>query len=101
PSQSSTVESSSRDRDVAAAADSSSLDLNLAPSVRFPFRPQFPQMPAANQVLFFDAILRAGMVGGSPASQRYGFDFHTYNHPVAASEIQAVAGAQSDSDSSS
>lgn len=101
PSQSSTVESSSRDRD--AAADSSPLDLNLAPAVsvagpvRFPFQHQFPPVPAANQVFYFDAVLRAGMVGPRPC-QGFGFN---YNHPVAASEFHATSGAQSDSDSSS
>ncbi|XP_061341584.1 ethylene-responsive transcription factor 4 [Gastrolobium bilobum] len=106
PSQSSTVESSSRDRDSAAVvADSSPLDLNLAPavagSVRFPFQHQFPppamvfpgMMPAANQVLYFDAVLRAGMVAHRPYQQRFGF-----NQPALASEFH---GAQSDSDSSS
>lgn len=104
PSQSSTVESSSRDRDAAAAvADSSPLDLNLAPAgagfashVRFPFQHQFPPMPVANQALFFDAVLRSGMVGPRPG-QRF-FDFKL---PLAASEFHATAGAQSDSDSSS
>lgn len=105
PSQSSTVESSSRDRDV--AADSSPLDLNLAPAVtvtsanaRYPFQHQFTPMnavfpgpvPPANQVLFFDAVLRAGM--GVPR----GFGFGYNHHPVAASEFHATA---SDSDSSS
>ncbi|TKY71731.1 Ethylene-responsive transcription factor 4 [Spatholobus suberectus] len=99
PSQSSTVESSSRDRDV--AADSSPLDLNLAPAAaaRFPFQHQFAPIgavfpgavPAANQVFFFDAVLRAGMAGPR------GFGFG-YGHPVAASELHATA---SDSDSSS
>lgn len=111
PSQSSTVESSSRDRDV--AADSSPLDLNLAPAasspaitvtsaanLRFPFQHQFAPMnavfpgpvPPANQVLFFDAVLRAGM--GVPR----GFGFSYNHHPVVASEFHATA---SDSDSSS
>lgn len=100
PSQSSTVESSSRDRDV--AADSSPLDLNLAPSAaaRFPFQHQLPpinavfsgHLPAANQVLYFDAVLRAGM--GVPRGLGFGYN----HHPVAASEFHATA---SDSDSSS
>jgi hypothetical protein len=81
PSQSSTVESSSRDRD--AAADSSPLDLNLTPSingpVRFPFQHRYTPMPAVNQTFCFDDVLRAGMVN-------YGY---------------ATAPAQSDSDSSS
>ncbi|RDX93808.1 Ethylene-responsive transcription factor 4, partial [Mucuna pruriens] len=103
PSQSSTVESSSRDRDI--AADSSPLDLNLAPSAiavpsaRFPSQHQFPlvpavfpgTVPAANQVLYFDAVLRAGM--GGPRG--FGFGYH---RPVPASEFHATA---SDSDSSS
>ncbi|QCD76783.1 EREBP-like factor [Vigna unguiculata] len=96
PSQSSTVESSSRDRDV--AADSSPLDLNLAPAAvsaaRFPFQHQFPVFPAAaaNQVLYFDAVIRAGL--GGPR----GFGFGYNQHPVAASEFHATT---SDSDSSS
>ncbi|KAK7327847.1 hypothetical protein VNO77_21940 [Canavalia gladiata] len=99
PSQSSTVESSSRDRDH--AADSSPLDFNLAPS-RFPFQHHFPPigavfpaaLPTANQVLYFDSVIRAGMVDPRPC-QRFGFD---YKHPVAASEFHATT---SDSDSSS
>lgn len=97
PSQSSTVESSSRDRD--AVADSSPLDLNLAPAavssgaVRFPFQHRFSPMPGVNQVFFFDA----GMVGSSPF-QGFGLN---YNLPMAASKFHATAGAQSDSDSSS
>jgi len=95
PSQSSTVESSSRDRD--AAADSSPLDLNLAPAsvsaARFPFQHQFPGFPAAaNQVFYLDAVLRAGL--GAPR----GFGFGYNQHPVAASEFHATT---SDSDSSS
>ncbi|GAU23615.1 hypothetical protein TSUD_386040 [Trifolium subterraneum] len=82
PSQSSTVESSSRDRD--AAADSSPLDLNLAPSingpVRFPFQHRYTPMPVVNQTFCFDDVLRAGMVN-------YGY--------------ATAAPAQSDSDSSS
>ncbi|GAU23614.1 hypothetical protein TSUD_386030 [Trifolium subterraneum] len=81
-SQSSTVESSSRDRD--AAADSSPLDLNLAPSingpVRFPFQHRYTPMPVVNQTFCFDDVLRAGMVN-------YGY--------------ATAAPAQSDSDSSS
>lgn len=88
PSQSSTVESSSRDRDV--AADSSPpLDLNLAPaSARFPFHHQFPPIaavfpgtvPPSNQVFYLDAVLRAGM--GAPR----GFAFGYNQHPAAASD---------------
>ncbi|WJX22321.1 hypothetical protein P8452_11639 [Trifolium repens] len=81
PSQSSTVESSSRDRD--AAADSSPLDLNLTPSingpVRFPFQHRYTPIPTVNQTFCFDDVLRAGMVN-------YGY---------------TTAPAQSDSDSSS
>ncbi|KAK7302824.1 hypothetical protein RJT34_13721 [Clitoria ternatea] len=104
PSQSSTVESSSRDRNHA-AADSSPLDLNLAPvvaSARFPFQHQFPPIgavfpsagPPVNQMLYFDAVLRAGMVGPRPR-QFFGFE---YGLPVTASELHAAA---SESDSSS
>ena len=121
PSQSSTVESSSRDREPAAhMVDSSPFDLNLSfaggagfstSSVKFPFQqppPPPPQhagavfsysMPAANQVLYFDAVLRAGVVNGHPF-QRFGFD----NRSAVASGFQATAsegGVQSDSDSSS
>jgi len=93
PSQSSTVESSSRDRDV--AADSSPLDLNLAPASAFQHR--FTPMPAVNQTFCFDAVLRAGMVN-SRSSYGYGFE---YNPPMEASGFHATVGAQSDSDSSS
>ncbi|KAK7412374.1 hypothetical protein VNO78_03830 [Psophocarpus tetragonolobus] len=83
PSQSSTIESSSRDRDI--ASDSSPLDLNLAPtsvSSRFPF-PIFPG--SANQVFYLDAAPRVFHFG--------------YNHvPVAATEFHATV---SDSNSSS
>ncbi|CAL5183472.1 unnamed protein product [Lathyrus oleraceus] len=92
PSQSSTVESSSRDRD--AAADSSPLDLNLAPSikglVRFPFQHRFTPMPAVSQPFYFDSNLRAG--------KGYGFE---YFPSVKASGFHATTGAHSDSDSSS
>ncbi|CAJ2658973.1 unnamed protein product [Trifolium pratense] len=82
PSQSSTVESSSRDRDV--AADSSPLDLNLAP-VRFPFQNRYTPMPEVNQTFCFDDVLRAGMV----------------NYGYATATAMAAAPVQSDSDSSS
>nr|AAD00708.1 ethylene-responsive element binding protein homolog [Stylosanthes hamata] len=104
PSQSSTVESSSRDRDsysaaaATAVADSSPLDLNLAPQELDspdPFGSHSTQpfavfpggMPAAKQALYLDAVLRASMASHG----QFGFG---YNRP-------AAAGAQSDSDSSS
>ncbi|CAI8591105.1 unnamed protein product [Vicia faba] len=99
PSQSSTVESSSRDRDAAAADSSPPLDLNLAPPirgpVRFPFQHRFTlnPMPAVNQAqaFYFDANLRAG--------KGYGFE---YFPSVTASGIhETTTGAHSDSDSSS
>ncbi|WP_206668853.1 hypothetical protein, partial [Escherichia coli] len=73
------VESSTPDLESpAVVADSSPFDLNLAPAaLRFPFPP-----PAANQVLFFDSILRAGYVAAG--------EFHVTS-----------SGAQSNSDSSS
>ncbi|KAL5575371.1 hypothetical protein UlMin_017070 [Ulmus minor] len=112
PSQSSTVESSSREP--ALMVDSSPLDLNLghgvtsAPgfgsTVRFPFQQVSPAsvgtvfgVPAANHVLYFDAVVRAGMVK-SHQYQRLRFDHQ------AASEFHAASfggGVQSDSDSSS
>ncbi|KAK7246467.1 hypothetical protein RIF29_41335 [Crotalaria pallida] len=114
PSQSSTVESSSRDRESPAViSDSSPLDLNLAPSasaaaaaMRFPFHHQIAAMPAANQVLFFDAVLRGGL-GGPSSFQRFGFNFNFNNNNnnninhVSNGEFHVASGAQSNSDSSS
>ncbi|KAF5473055.1 hypothetical protein F2P56_009700 [Juglans regia] len=117
PSQSSTVESSSREP--ALMVDSSPLDLNLATghggasspaSLRFPFQQhhcrQVPAvqvftgaMPAANQMIYFDAVVRAGMVQAQPY-QRLNFD----RAHAAANDFHAAAfarGFQSDSDSSS
>lgn len=108
PSQSSTVESSSREP--ALMVDSSPLDLNLAHGLgggfasgaRFPF-PHVPAvgavfgMPSANHVLYFDALVRAGMMK-SHQYKELRFDHH------ASSDFHAAAfagGAQSDSDSSS
>ncbi|KAI4296784.1 hypothetical protein L6164_036709 [Bauhinia variegata] len=111
PSQSSTVESSSREP--ALMAESSPLDLNFAvtSSVKFPFQKQhlqqFPSLgavfpgavPAVNQTLYFDAVLRPGMVALHPCQQ-----FQYDHHHMKASEFHATASggrAQSDSDSSS
>ncbi|KAE9591711.1 putative transcription factor AP2-EREBP family [Lupinus albus] len=99
PSQSSTVESSSRDRDrdrdhesPLVISDSSTFDLNFVPStVTFPFQHQLTAVPAENKVLFYDAVLRGGLVGSR-------FD---YNNMVAASEFHVASGTQSNSDSSS
>ncbi|XP_015890748.3 ethylene-responsive transcription factor 4 [Ziziphus jujuba] len=108
PSQSSTVESSSRES--AVMVDSSPLDLNLgrglgggfASGVRFPF-PHVPavgavfSMPSANHLLYFDAVVRAGMMK-SHQYKELRFDHH------ASCDLHAAAfagGVQSDSDSSS
>lgn len=111
PSQSSTVESSSREP--ALLVDSSPLDLNLGhgfgagaggfgSGVRFPF-PHIPAvgavfgMPSANHVLYFDAVVRAGLMK-SRQFKELRFDHH------ASSDFHAPAfsgGVQSDSDSSS
>ncbi|KAB1221974.1 Ethylene-responsive transcription factor 4 [Morella rubra] len=117
PSQSSTVESSSREP--ALMVDSSPLDLNIAHShvgsagfgssnVRFPFQPHHGQVqavqvfaggiPAANHMIYFDSVVRAGMVQSQPY-QRLNLD-----RTQAASDFNGVTfarGAQSDSDSSS
>ncbi|KAG7962359.1 hypothetical protein I3843_09G062900 [Carya illinoinensis] len=116
PSQSSTVESSSREP--AQMVDSSPLDLNLShghgggsgpANLIFPFQQQHHRqapavqvfsggIPAANHMIFFDAIFRAGMAQGQPY-QRLSFD----RAPLV-SDIHAAAlghGVQSDSDSSS
>lgn len=104
PSQSSTVESSSREP--ALMVDSSPLDLNLGhggytSAVRFPFQ-QVPAtvfgMPAArNHLLYFDAVVRAGMVKSVPY-QRLRFDHQAVSDFHAGS---FTGGFQSDSDSSS
>ncbi|EXC30579.1 Ethylene-responsive transcription factor 4 [Morus notabilis] len=104
PSQSSTVESSSREP--ALMVDSSPLDLNLGhgftSAVRFPFQ-QVPAvgtvfgMPVPNNVLYFDAVVRAGLLQ-SHQYQRLRFDHQ------AVSDFRAgsfAGGVQSDSDSSS
>ncbi|CAL0309323.1 unnamed protein product [Lupinus luteus] len=97
PSQTSTVESSSRDRDrdhesPLVVSDSSPFDLNFAPStLSFPFHHQLTAMPAENKVLFFDAVLRGGLVGSR----------FSYKNMVAASEFHVASGTQSNSDSSS
>ncbi|KAF4350623.1 ethylene-responsive transcription factor 4 [Cannabis sativa] len=112
PSQSSTVESSSREP--ALMVESSPLDLNLghgfgsanSSAVRFPFQP-LPAvgavygMPTTNQqVLYFDPYVHAGLVNGHHHQQlqRLRFDHQAARNYHAAS---FAGGAQSDSDSSS
>jgi EREBP-like factor len=108
PSQSSTVESSSREP--ALMMDSSPLDLNLTDcgagfgpaTVKFPFQQHNRQvptvgvfaggMPVTNQMIYFDAIARAGLVTSQPY-QRPKFDHFQ--------SAEFVRVAQSDSDSSS
>lgn len=109
PSQSSTVESSSREP--ALMIDSSPLDLNLGAgigvgggggggvfnaAVRFPFQPMGSVFGAANQVFYFDAI--AAMKSQQQQyHQRLRFDRQqSYNFHAAAN-----GSVQSDSDSSS
>ncbi|XWS18423.1 hypothetical protein CRYUN_Cryun32bG0042700 [Craigia yunnanensis] len=108
PSQSSTVESSSREPTL--MIDSSPLNINLghgavtgygSPTVGFPiqkgspvagvFAPGIPAV-ASPQVFYFDAFLRPGVVKGQ-TYQRMRFDHHDFH--------ATVNGAQSDSDSSS
>ncbi|KAJ7968596.1 Ethylene-responsive transcription factor [Quillaja saponaria] len=117
PSQSSTVESSSREP--ALMVDSSPLDLNLShegpgflsTSVKFPFQHHQQQIQpvgaifsgelmAANHAFYFDAVVRAGMMGNHPY-QRFRSNEHL---PVPPSDFRSSAfsgGALSDSDSSS
>ncbi|KAK8504017.1 hypothetical protein V6N13_092756 [Hibiscus sabdariffa] len=104
PSQSSTVESSSREP--ALVIDSSPLDLNLVQgepltgyvptAVRFPFQ-QAAVVPyiAGPKVFYFDPFVRPGVVNGQQF-QRLRFDHH---HNFQASTFNG--GVQSDSDSSS
>ncbi|PQM34888.1 AP2/EREBP family transcription factor-like protein 18 [Prunus yedoensis var. nudiflora] len=125
PSQSSTVESSSREPP-ALMVDSSPLDLNLAHGVssggfgsgpmRFPFQHQqvstvgavigvpASAAAAANHVLYFDSVFRAGMVKSHQFHQRLRFDHHNLQqhdfHTYGGGGVFAC-GAQSDSDSSS
>ncbi|MBA0694487.1 hypothetical protein Goari_004771 [Gossypium aridum] len=101
PSQSSTVESSSREP--ALMVDSSPLDLNLVQgeavtgyvptAVRFPFQQASP-VPyiAGRKVFYFEPFVRPGAVKGHPF-QRFGFDHHDLH--------ATFNGVQSDSDSSS
>ncbi|KAM1319985.1 hypothetical protein ACFX14_005059 [Malus domestica] len=125
PSQSSTVESSSREPP-ALMVDSSPFDLNLAHGVssggfgsapmRFPF--QHHQVPgigpfigvpassaaAANHMLYFDSVFRAGMLKNHQIQQRLRFDqanFHQHDIQAAGGGGGFAGGAQSDSDSSS
>ncbi|KAK6932600.1 AP2/ERF domain [Dillenia turbinata] len=97
PSQSSTVESSSREREM---VDSPPVDLNLfGSSIRFPFQHHNHQMlpvpSMANQVYFFDAFLSPGLVGHQNQPLRFDHQLHGKGVAVASSA------AQSDSDSSS
>lgn len=112
PAQSSTVESSSRDREPAHMVDSSPLDLNLSSShaggsvtssVRFPFQQQFLPAattvfpganPALNHVFYFDAVLRASMAAGHP------FQGIVFDQRRSAAREFRSGGVQSDSDSS-
>ncbi|KAL1095418.1 hypothetical protein V6Z11_D06G155100 [Gossypium hirsutum] len=101
PSQSSTVESSSREP--ALMVDSSPLDLNLVQgeavtgyvptAVRFPFQQASP-VPyiAGRKVFYFEPFVRPGAVKGHPF-ERFGFDHHDLH--------ATFNGVQSDSDSSS
>ncbi|XP_022142019.1 ethylene-responsive transcription factor 4-like [Momordica charantia] len=111
PSQSSTVESSSREQ--ALMVDSSPLNLNLghgiAGAISIPFqRYQIPMIgnvfargiPASNHLLYFDAAFRSGMIKSHHQNQRLPFD----HHHEAVSDFRrdfASGGVQSDSDSSS
>lgn len=103
PSQSSTVESSSCcEPEPALTMDSSPLDLNLGrgfgSAVKFPFQP--PATPAvgffpggvvsANQMMYLNAIMRAGEAMKGQQYQRIRFNNHHHG-----------GGVQSDSDSSS
>jgi len=114
PSQSSTVESSSREP--ALMVESSPLDLNLAHGVssgfgapmRFPFQHQIPAIGAvigvptspANHVLYFDSVFRAGMVKNHQQyHQQLRFDRNLL-HRDFLSGGGFTGGSQSDSDSS-
>ncbi|PON37875.1 AP2/ERF transcription factor [Parasponia andersonii] len=113
PSQSSTVESSSREP--ALMLDSSSpLDLNLGhgfgptatAAMRFPFQ-QVPAVgavysmsAAGNQLVYFDPYVRAGMVK-SHQYQRLRFDHGQAVSDFPAASFGGGGGVQSDSDSSS
>ncbi|KAG6594590.1 Ethylene-responsive transcription factor 4, partial [Cucurbita argyrosperma subsp. argyrosperma] len=120
PSQSSTVESSSREQ--ALMVDSSPLNHNLGHgisglaangSITFPFqRYQIPvirdallarAMPPSNHVLCFDAALRAGVIKSHPhhQNQRLRFDHHHEAVSNFRREFGCGGGVQSDSDSSS
>ncbi|KAF3451442.1 hypothetical protein FNV43_RR07537 [Rhamnella rubrinervis] len=111
PSQSSTVESSSRE--AALMVDSSPLDLNLGhgfgagaggfgSGLRFPF-PHVPAvgavfgMSSANQVLYFDAVVRGGLMKNHQFKELR-FDHHG---PSDFDAPSFSGGVQSDSDSSS
>lgn len=112
PSQSSTVESSSRDAlSPAAMIDSSPLDLNVShpavygSGIRFPFHHQQFRVlpvagavsPATSQMFYFDAIVRPGIV-----NQNYNHHEQLRTDRVSAdfATVQG-GGVQSDSDSSS
>ncbi|KAK2642393.1 hypothetical protein Ddye_024156 [Dipteronia dyeriana] len=112
PSQSSTVESSSREP--ALMIDSSPLDLNLAAgvggidggvfnaAVRFPFQPVGGVFgaAAANQVFYFDAM--AAMKNHQlQQQQQYHQRLRFDHHPSYKFHVAANGSVQSDSDSSS
>ncbi|XP_030967859.1 ethylene-responsive transcription factor 4-like [Quercus lobata] len=115
PSQSSTVESPTRDPS-ALLVESSPLDLNIAQGhayagaaagfgsvpVRFPFQQHHHSsgffagdLPAAtaNHMIYFDTVVRAGMLAGHPYNQL------NFDHFQPAATFSG--GVQSDSDSSS
>ncbi|GAV78932.1 AP2 domain-containing protein [Cephalotus follicularis] len=100
PSQSSTVESSSREPP-ALMIESSPLDLNLGTgSVIFPFYAGGVSVPAETaknhqQMYYFDAMMRAGAVKSNGRYERLGFVDHRHQY------VAVTGGAQSDSDSSS
>lgn len=112
PSQSSTVESSSREP--ALMIESSPLDLNLGPAVaggggsggggytsavRFPFQPMGGVFggATANQVFYFDAIAAMKSQQQHQFNQRLRFD----RHPSFSFHVAGNTSVQSDSDSSS
>ncbi|CAK9321047.1 unnamed protein product [Citrullus colocynthis] len=118
PSQSSTVESSSREQ--ALMVDSSPLNLNLghgigglttAGPISFPFqRYQIPVIgevftrgiPQSNHVLYFDAALRAGMIKSHPRHPHQQLRFDHLREAMSDFRREfASGGVQSDSDSSS
>lgn len=110
PAQSSTVESSSRDREPPRMTDSSSFDLNLSShaggsvtsSVRFPFQQQFPlpvalfpgTLPHVNRAFYLDAVFRASMAVDQA------FPGIVFDQRRSSAGEYRSGGVQSDSDSS-